>query len=76
MGFELKGIALECNNKQQFYCTNRTTKQIECYSSSMAGDGHEDCLGAIDERIGGFCQSKYYDIQFHSDDENLCSIIF
>ena len=54
----LKGIVLECNNKQQFYCTNRTTKQLVCYSNDMAGDGHEDCIGGIDERVGGFCHSK------------------
>ncbi|CAF0927239.1 unnamed protein product [Adineta ricciae] len=44
-----------CKNKEEFYCMNRTTRTFVCYPSHLAGDGHEDCVGAIDERVGGYC---------------------
>ncbi|CAF1371230.1 unnamed protein product, partial [Adineta steineri] len=44
-----------CKNKEQFYCMNRTTGQFACYSSHLAGDGREDCVGALDERVSGYC---------------------
>jgi hypothetical protein len=40
---------------QNFACVNRASGQLECYSFEMAGNGIEDCVGAIDERVGGFC---------------------
>jgi len=44
-----------CKNNQQFYCVNKTNGQFVCYSPDLAGDGHEDCVGALDERVGGYC---------------------
>ena len=45
-----------CVQKQQFFCINRTSGQPECYQSELAGNGYEDCVGGVDERVGGFCQ--------------------
>jgi hypothetical protein len=47
-----------CRDKEQFYCINETNEQFVCYSSELAGDGHADCVGAIDERVQGFCRIK------------------
>ena len=56
-GLELQWVTLSrCHEKNQFYCLNRTTQTLECYSHELAGDGIEDCVGGIDERVGGFCQ--------------------
>ena len=47
---------IPCNETSNpFYCMNRTTGEYVCYSSDKAGDGREDCVGAIDERVGGYC---------------------
>lgn len=45
-----------CKNETKFYCMDRKTSQFVCHLPELAGDGHEDCIGAIDERVGGFCQ--------------------
>jgi hypothetical protein len=55
---DLPPIHKECLKKNQFYCRNRTTGQLECYPPELSGDGHEHCIGAVDERVGGYCQSK------------------
>ena len=47
-----------CSDKEHFPCVNRTTRQMICYDLTLAGNGHEDCVGGIDERIGGFCQTR------------------
>ena len=46
-----------CAAQQQFYCVNRTSKEDICYSNELAGNGQEDCVGGVDERIGGYCQT-------------------
>jgi hypothetical protein len=46
-----------CIAQQQFYCINRTSKELVCYSNELAGNGEEDCVGGVDERIGGYCQT-------------------
>lgn len=48
----------KCSEKQQFQCMNRVSGQNECYSPELAGDGQEHCVGAVDERVMGYCQSK------------------
>ena len=55
--FDLKWPNLpSCIAQQQFYCVNQTSRQLECYSNALAGNDWEDCVGGVDERVGGFCQ--------------------
>ncbi|CAF3727782.1 unnamed protein product [Adineta steineri] len=64
-----------CMIQQQFYCVNITSRQLECYGNELAGNGQEDCVGGVDEKIGGFCQ-KTYPIEktrrFHCSNSNRC----
>jgi hypothetical protein len=45
----------QCMKDLQFYCVNQTDLKLVCYPPGLAGDGKEDCIGGIDERVGGFC---------------------
>ena len=47
-----------CSKNEQFYCINKTGIQLDCLPTSLAGDNVEHCVGATDERVGGFCQKK------------------
>jgi hypothetical protein len=47
-----------CIKEQQFHCMSRTSGQLECYPPNLAGDGREHCIGAVDEHVKGYCQSK------------------
>jgi hypothetical protein len=48
-----------CTAQRQFYCINKTSRQWQCYSNKLAGNEWEDCVGGVDERIGGICQKRY-----------------
>ncbi|CAF1217746.1 unnamed protein product [Didymodactylos carnosus] len=47
-------------DKDEFYCVSnkKNDNSIVCYNYTLAGDGRNDCLGNIDERVNDYCRQN------------------